>query len=252
MEMPDVPEEIFLDGMKKLIQVDEDWIPQDYDHALYIRPFMFATDEVIGVSPSSTYKFMIILSPVGPYYAAPMRIYVEEHFVRAAPGGVGYAKTAGNYAASLHPAAVARDRGYDQILWTDANEHRYVQECGTMNVFFVLDGKLITPGLESGTILEGVTRDSVIKVAGDLGIAVEEREIAVDELADMYNAGRLTEAFGAGTAATIAKIAELRNREQVMTFNPENAPVADRIKQILTEIRDGKTADLRGWMVPVA
>jgi branched-chain amino acid aminotransferase len=121
-----------------------------------------------------------------------------------------------------------------------------------MNVFFVLDGKLITPGLESGTILEGVTRDSVIKVAGDLGIDVEEREIAVDELADMYNAGRLTEAFGAGTAATIAKIAELRNREQVMTFNPENAPVADRIKQILTEIRDGKTADLRGWMVPVA
>jgi branched-chain amino acid aminotransferase len=121
-----------------------------------------------------------------------------------------------------------------------------------MNVFFVLDGKLITPGLESGTILEGVTRDSVIKVAGDLGIAVEEREIAVDELSDMYNAGRLTEAFGAGTAATIAKITELRNREQVMTFNPENAPVADRIKQILTEIRDGKTADLRGWMVPVA
>lgn len=252
MEMPDVPEEIFLGGMKKLIQVDESWIPQDYDHALYIRPFMFATDEVIGVSPSATYKFMIILSPVGPYYAAPMRIYVEEHFVRAAPGGVGYAKTAGNYAASLHPAAVARARGYDQILWTDANEHRYVQECGTMNVFFVLDGKLITPGLESGTILEGVTRDSVIKVAGDLGIAVEEREIAVDELSDMYNAGRLTEAFGAGTAATIAKITELRNREEVMTFNPENAPVADRIKQILTEIRDGKTADLRGWMVPVA
>lgn len=252
MEMPEVPEEIFLGGMKQLIQVDDNWIPQDYDHALYIRPFMFATDEVIGVSPSSTYKFMIILSPVGPYYAAPMRIYVEEQFVRAAPGGVGYAKTAGNYAASLHPAAVARSRGYDQILWTDANEHRFVQECGTMNVFFVMDGKLVTPGLESGTILEGVTRDSVIRVASDLGIAVEEREIAVDELADMYREGRLTEAFGAGTAATIAKIAELRYKDFVMEFDPEKLIIADKIKQVLTDIRDGKTPDKWSWMVPVA
>jgi branched-chain amino acid aminotransferase len=251
MEMPAVPESIFMDGMKKLIQVDDSWIPQEYDHALYIRPFMFATDEVIGVSPSTTYKFMIILSPVGPYYAAPMRIYVEEQFVRAAPGGVGYAKTAGNYAASLHPAAVARSRGYDQILWTDANEHRYVQECGTMNVFFVIDGRLVTPGLESGTILEGVTRDSVIQVAGSRGIGVEEREIAVDELVEMYKAGRLTEAFGAGTAATIAKIAELRYKDFVMEFNPSAAPLADAIKGELTAIKDGKTADERGWMVSV-
>lgn len=251
MEMPEVPEDIFIGGMKALLALEENWIPTAYDHSLYIRPFMFATDQVIGVSPSQTYKFMIILSPVGPYYAAPMKIYVEEQFVRATPGGVGYAKTAGNYAASLHPAAVAKSRGYDQVLWTDAHEHKYVQECGTMNVFFVLDGKLITPGLESGTILEGVTRDSVIAVAGDMGLEVEQREISVDELVDAYTAGSLTEAFGAGTAATIAKIAELRYKDFVMNFDPANQPIADELKKILTAIRDGEAPDSRGWMMSV-
>lgn len=251
MQMPQVPEEIFIGGMKALLQIDAAWIPVADDHSLYIRPFMFASDEVIGVNPSTTYKFMVILSPVGPYYAAPMRIYVEEQFVRAVPGGVGYAKTSGNYAASLHPAAVAKERGYDQILWTDAHEHKYVQECGTMNVFFIIGGVLVTPGLGSGTILEGITRDSVIAVAKDLGKAVEEREISVDELVEAYTSGILTEAFGAGTAATIAKIAELRYKDFVMKFDPESMLLADEIKSILTAIRDGLAPDPRGWMISI-
>src|SRR6478735_4255531 len=160
MEMPTVPEEIFIEGMRKLIELDKNWIPAKPDHSLYIRPFMFASDEVIGVKPSDSYKFIIILSPTGPYYAAPMRIYVEEKYTRAAPGGVGYAKAAGNYGAAMLATAEAKKKGYDQVLWTDAVEHKYVQESGTMNVFFIIGNKAITPDLGSGTILAGVTRDS--------------------------------------------------------------------------------------------
>ncbi|MFN5423344.1 MAG: branched-chain amino acid aminotransferase [bacterium] len=252
MEMAEVPEHIFMDGMKKLLEVEDQWIPKEYDHALYIRPFMFATDEQLGVAPSTRYKFLIICSPVGPFYPAPLRLYVEEQFVRAVPGGVGNAKTSGNYAASLHPTAVAKKRGYDQVLWTDAFEHKYVQECGTMNVFFVMNGKLITPGLESGTILQGITRDSVIKVARDMGKVVEEREISVDELVAAYEKGIFTEAFGAGTAATISKITELRYKEFSMSFDPEAMIIANEIKSILTGIRDGVAPDPHGWMFPVA
>jgi branched-chain amino acid aminotransferase len=252
MQMPEVPEEIFLDGMKALLQVEDQWIPDQEDHALYIRPFMFATDEVIGVSPSLTYLFMIILSPVGPFYPKPMRIYVEEHFVRAVPGGVGFAKTAGNYAAALHPTAIAQQKGYDQVLWTDAFEHKFVQECGTMNVFFVVDGKLITPDLHSGTILHGVTRDSVIEVAKEQNWTVEQRELSIDELVEAYQKGTLTEAFGAGTAAVIAKIEELRYKDFVMNFNPSQMPVADKLKQVLTQIKDGTAPDPFGWMMRVS
>jgi branched-chain amino acid aminotransferase len=248
MEMPAVPEEIFIGGMKKLLEVDQQWIPKGYDHAMYIRPFLFATDHALGVAPSSTYKFMIICSPVGPYYAAPMKISVEEKFVRAVPGGVGYAKTAGNYAAALHPTVVAKQKGYDQVLWTDAFEHKYVQECGTMNVFFILGDKAITPDLSSGTILEGITRDSVIKVLRDMGKEVEERAISVDELVDAYKAGVLTEAFGAGTAATISKIEQLGYKDFVMTFDPANMPMADKVKNILIEIKEGLVEDTRKWM----
>lgn len=251
MEMAEVPEDIFMEGMKQLLALEDAWIPSQKDHSMYIRPFMFGSDELLGVAPSSRYRFMILLSPVGPYYAAPMRIYVEEKYVRAVPGGVGFAKTAGNYAASLHPAAVAKSRGYDQVLWTDAFEHKYVQECGTMNVFFVLDGKLITPGLDSGTILDGVTRDSVIALGKDMGLQVEEREISVDELAAGYASGKLTEAFGAGTAATIAKIKELVYKDLVMNFDTENQPVSAALKERFDAIREGSETDKWGWMVPV-
>jgi branched-chain amino acid aminotransferase len=249
MEMPEVPEEIFIGGIKKLLEIDDQWIPKDYDHAIYIRPFMFATDHAIGVAPSSSYKFIIICSPVGPYYAAPLKIYVEETYVRAVSGGVGFAKTAGNYAASLYPAALAKKRGYDQVLWTDAYEHKYIHECGTMNVFFIIGDKAITPELEGGTILEGITRDSVIKVFADLGMVVEERAISIDEITAAYKQGLLKEAFGAGTAATISKIAELKYKEFDMVLDPTTMAIADKIKTILTDIKEGEAEDKWGWML---
>lgn len=249
MAMPDVPEFHFIEGMKQLLKLEDKWIPNAEDHALYIRPFMFATDEVIGVAPSSKYLFMIILSPVGPYFSNPLKIYVEEQFVRAAPGGVGYAKTAGNYAASLYPAKLAREKGFDQILWMDANEHKYVQECGAMNVFFVLDGKLITPGLEAGTILDGITRKSIVQLAKSLGKTVEEREISIDELVEGYKKGLLTEAFGAGTAVVVSKIAELKYKETTIQLDASKMPIADELKKTMAEIRSGNRADTFGWMV---
>ena len=249
MEMPEVPEEIFIGGIKKLLEIDNQWIPKDYDHAIYIRPFMFATDHALGVAPSSSYKFIVICSPVGPYYAAPLKIYVEETYVRAVSGGVGFAKTAGNYAASLHPAAIAKKRGYDQVLWTDAFEHKYIHECGTMNVFFIIGDKAITPDLEGGTILEGITRDSVIKVFGDLGMVVEERPISIDEITAAYEKGTLKEAFGAGTAATISKIAELKYKDTDMHFDPAKMTVADTIKSKLTDIKEGEAEDKWDWMM---
>ncbi len=186
MEMPEIPEEIFIDGIKELVKLDSDWIPDKPDHSLYIRPFMFSTDEMIGVRPSSKYKFMIILSPTGPYYSNPMRIYVEEKYVRAVQGGVGYAKNAGNYAAAMHPTAEAKRKGYDQVLWMDAIEHKYVQECGTMNVFFIIGNKAITPDLSAGTILAGVTRESVIQLMEERGMDVEERQLSIDEIVLAY------------------------------------------------------------------
>lgn len=251
MEMPDVTEEIFIEGMRKLLQIEDQWIPHELEHALYIRPFMFGTSERLGVMPSATYKFIIILSPVGPYYSAPMRIQVEEKYVRAVEGGIGRAKTAGNYAASLHPFAVANKNGFDQVLWTDAHEHKYVQECGTINIFFLVDGRLITPSLEQGTILEGVTRDSVIKVAREMGVTVEERHISILELIEAHNAGVFTEAFGSGTAATISKVQEIKYKEHSLQFEPLQFKLADTIKAKLTAIRDGLEPDTHGWMLPV-
>ena len=201
MQMPTIPEEIFIDGMKQLIKLDINWIPAKEEHSLYIRPFMFSTDETIGVKPSENYKFMIILSPTGPYYATPMRIYVEEHFVRAVPGGIGFAKAAGNYGGSMFPTAQAKLKGYDQVLWTDAFEHEYLQEVGTMNVFFIIGNKAITPSLEDGTILAGVTRDSVLVVLQEMGLEVAEEKISIDQLMAAHASGELKEVFGTGTAS---------------------------------------------------
>jgi len=251
MQMPPVPEDIFMEGMKMLIDIDKNWIPQNPDHSLYIRPFMFSSDPVIGVKPSDNYKFMIILSPAGPYYNQPIRIYVEEKYVRAAPGGVGYAKAAGNYGASMYATALAKKNGYDQVLWTDAIEHKYVQEIGTMNVFFIIGDTAITPALEEGTILSGVTRDSAMTILKEMGFKVEEKKISIDDIIDAHKAGVLYEVFGTGTAATITQIKELRYKDYVMEFDIAKSQTAPELKKRLTDIREGKTEDKYGWMYKI-
>jgi branched-chain amino acid aminotransferase len=251
MQMPTVPEEIFIEGMRQLIALDKNWIPSLPEHSLYIRPFMFSSDPVIGVKPSETYKFMIILSPTGPYYAAPMKIYVEETYTRAAPGGVGFAKNAGNYGASMHATALAKQQGYDQVLWTDAFEHKYLQEVGTMNVFFIIGNKAVTPSLEDGTILAGVTRDSAITVLKEMGLEVTEAKISVDELMEAHKSGQLREVFGTGTAATISLIKELKYKDYVMHFNTDTWEVAPELKKRLNAIRNGEVPDTHGWLYKI-
>jgi len=251
MAMPQISEEIFVEGMRQLVSLDRNWIPQQTDHSLYIRPFMFSSDEIIGVRPSDKYKFMIILSPTGPYYNAPMRIYVEEKYVRAVPGGVGYAKAAGNYGAAMYATAEAKKKGYDQVLWTDAYEHKYVQECGTMNVFFIIGDTAITPDLEPGTILHGVTRDSTMTLLKELGFKVEERPLGIDDIVDAYKAGLLYEVFGTGTAATISKIRELRYKDFVMTFDVDKWRIAPEIKSRMDAIKEGLVPDRYDWMFKV-
>ncbi len=251
MQMPEVPEDIFMEGMKTLIDIDRDWVPGNENHSLYIRPFMISTDEAIGVRPGEKYKFIIILSPTGPYYSKPMRIYAEEKYVRAAPGGVGFAKAAGNYAAALLPSAEAQKKGYDQVLWMDAGEHKYVQECGTMNIFFIIDNKAITPGLEEGTILAGVTRDSVITVLKEMGLTVEERPLGIDEIMDAYKSGRLKEIFGTGTAVTIAPVREMGYKDYEMSFDVSAWTVAPAVKERMDGIRYGTGEDSHSWMWPV-
>lgn len=251
MEMPPIPEEIFIEGMKQLVKLDENWIPEKHDYSLYIRPFMFSSDEMIGVRPSLKYKFMIILSPTGPYYSEPMRIYAEEKYVRAVPGGVGFAKTAGNYGSSMFPTAEAKRKGYDQILWMDAFEHKYVQECGTMNVFFIIGNRAITPSINEGTILDGVTRASVIQLLKEIGLLVEERRLGIDEITGAYKKGDLREVFGTGTAATISSIRELRYKDFVMAFDTEKWEVAPDIKKRMSDIKEGRAEDKYGWIVKI-
>ena len=248
MQMPEVPEEIFMEGLRTLIDIDKDWVPDFKDHSLYIRPFMISSDNAIGVRPSENYKFIIILSPTGPYYAKPMRIYVEEKYVRAVPGGIGFAKAAGNYGAALLPSAEAHKKGYDQVLWMDAYEHKYVQECGTMNAFFIIGDKVITPGLEEGTILAGVTRDSVITVLKEMGWVVEERPLTIDEIIDAHKSGQLKEIFGTGTAATIALIKELCYKDYTMKFDVDSWKIAPEIKKRMDDIRYGIAEDKHNWL----
>jgi branched-chain amino acid aminotransferase len=251
MQMPTVPEEIFMEGMKQLIKLDKNWIPSQADHSLYIRPFMFSSDEIIGVRPSDNYKFLIILSPTGPYYSTPMRIYVEEKYVRAVPGGTGYVKAAGNYGAAMYPSAEAKKKGYDQILWMDALEHKYVQECGTMNVFFIIGNTAITPDLNDGTILDGVTRQSAITLLKEMGLKVEERALSIDEIIAAYKAGQLLEVFGSGTAATISMIKELCYKDLEMKFDVDSWKVSPEVKKRLNDIREGRRSDKYGWMYKI-
>jgi branched-chain amino acid aminotransferase len=240
-----------MEGMKQLVALDSSWIPSNEDHSLYIRPFMISSYELIGVRPSDSYKFLILLSPTGPYYNAPMRIYVEEKYVRAVPGGVGYAKAAGNYGAAMYATAQAKKIGYDQVLWTDAYEHKYVQEIGTMNVIFIIGNKAVTPDLGAGTILAGVTRNSALTILQEMGFSIEERPVSIDELMEAYKAGFLYEVFGTGTAATISSIKELRYKDFVMNFNVDEWKTAPMVKKMLNDIRAGRREDKYDWMVKV-
>lgn len=248
MGMPAIPEELFMEGMRQLIDLDKDWIPEADRTSLYIRPFMMATDEFIGIKPTTKFRFMIITSPAGPYYAEPVSIYVDENYVRAFPGGVGYTKAAGNYGGSMYPMTEVRKKGYHQILWMDGLEHKYVQEIGTMNVFFMLGDTIVTPDL-SDTILEGITRDSVIAILREHGYNVEERPLHIDEIVEAYRAGQLKEAFGTGTAASIAPIADLTYRDEKMALPPqEDWKLAPWLREELNAIRYGRKPDTRGWV----
>lgn len=248
MAMPDVPREIFVDGMKALIELDKNWVPDAYGNSLYIRPFLFATDEYIGVRPATKFTFMIISSPSAAYYSKPVSIYVQNEFVRAFPGGIGFTKAAGNYGASMFPTQEIQKKGYDQILWTDGFEHKFVQEIGTMNVFFVIGDKVITPNL-SNTILAGITRDSVIKLLYEKGVVVEERPISIDEIEEAYKNGQLKEAFGTGTAASVAPIGKLTYKEDVMELpSVDKYEVMNWIKVTLDDIRYGRKDDTHGWI----
>jgi branched-chain amino acid aminotransferase len=250
MSMPEIPEEIFIEGMRQLIEIDKSWIPTQAEHSLYIRPFMFATDYMLGVKPSETYKFLIILSPVGPFHVAPMKIAVEEKYTRAAPGGVGFSKNAGNYGGSMLPATKAKEMGYDQVLWTDAFEHKWLQEVGMMNIGFVINNTFVTPMLED-TILKGVTRDSIVTILKDMGVKVEERKLNIDEVVEAYKNGTLTEIFGMGTAAVISNIKKLKYKDFVMNFDVNSFTISPKVKQVLDEIRLGKAADKHGWLFKV-
>lgn len=253
LDMPQIPEELFMEGMRQLIALDKEWVPEEEGASLYIRPFMIGTDTGIGLESSGSYKFIIITSPVGAYYSKDVSIYVQDKYTRAAPGGIGFTKAAGNYAASMLPTAEVREMGHDQVLWTDAVEHKYVQEIGTMNVFFVVEGRVLTPALEDGTILAGITRDSIITLLKENGIPVEERRISIDELVGAYEAGKLQEAFGSGTAASMSMISDLTYDGKALQLPPSAGwSIAPRIRKELDDIRYGRIPDRFSWIHTVS
>lgn len=252
MCMPQLPEEIFMEGLTQLLDLDRAWVPTAKGASLYVRPFMFATDDYIGVKPSETYKFMIFTCPVGNYYNKPVSVKVETKFTRATEGGTGAAKTAGNYAASLYPAMQAQKSGYDQLLWTDGKTHSKIEESGTMNVMFKIDGKIITAPTNTGTILKGITRDSVIQLAMDWNETLEERFLTVKELESALIDGSLEEAFGTGTAATIAHIERINinGKDYILPQKSVDA-FSLRVLSELDGIKYGEIEDTHNWVIKI-
>lgn len=247
MCIPSIPEEIFMSGLVQLLKLDKDWISGLPGTSLYIRPFIFATDEYIGIRPSDNYKFIIFTCPVGAYYSEPVRVKIETKFSRACEGGTGYAKTSGNYAAALYPARTAQKQGYHQLIWTDAHSHEYIEESGTMNVMFLINDTLITPPAGS-SILNGITRDSVLKLAQSWGYKVEERKISVKEVIEGIKSGSLKEAFGTGTAATIAHIAEIgHGDDNYILPDVKGRKLSPRLMTELDLIKTGVSEDIFGW-----
>lgn len=252
--IPSIDPDFCVHALKQLVKLEEEWIPTAEGTSLYIRPFIIATDPYLGVRPAHNYKFMIILSPSGAYYPGglkPVDIYVEDTYVRAVRGGTGYAKTPGNYAASLIAQKNAYAAGFVQVLWLDGVERRYIEEVGSMNVFFVIDGKLVTPEL-NGSILPGITRRTVIELAKKLGYAVEERRISIDEVATGYRNGRISEVFGSGTAAVISPVGRLRYEDQMMVFNGSKiGPVSQMLYDRITGVQFGVLPDDLNWIEKV-
>ncbi|MEK6790434.1 MAG: branched-chain amino acid aminotransferase [Deltaproteobacteria bacterium] len=248
--IPEVSYDLFRDGLTELVKLDREWVPRRKGYALYIRPFIFATDNYLGVRVSETYRFLIITSPVGAYYKEgmnPVRLVTSGEYVRAARGGLGEAKTPANYAASILPAEEAKKRGFTQVLWLDAVERRYVEEVGTMNIFFVIGDELVTPSLD-GSVLAGVTRDSVIQLARHWGMKVVERRISIDELIAASSAGTLKEAFGTGTAATISPVGEICHNDKKIVINGfKTGEFAKKAYDYLAGVSSGTGPDEFGW-----
>ncbi len=253
--IPPIDEEFGVEAVKKLVEVDKDWIPDGEGTSLYIRPFIFATECALGVHPSHTYQFIIIMSPVGAYYPEglnPVKIYVEDEYVRAVRGGMGFAKTAGNYAASIKAQEVAGKKGYTQVLWLDGVERKYIEEVGTMNVFFKMDGEIITPAL-NGSILGGITRDSSIQILRSWGMKVTERKLGIQEVYDAHAAGKLEEVFGTGTAAVISPVGELNWDGNIITINDGKiGEISGKLYDTITGIQSGKLEDTFGFTVKVS
>lgn len=247
MCMPEIPEELFIHSLHAIVETDHAWIPTSEGASLYIRPFVFAFEPRLGVKIADHFKFIILTSPAGAYFSKATKLKVEKDFVRAAEGGTGFAKCSGNYGGAFYPTQLARQQGFDQVLWTDAKEHKYIDEAGVMNVMFVINGKLVTPKLTSA-LLDGVTRDSILKLAPGLGITVEERRVSVDEIEEAFKKGTISEAFGSGTAAVVSPIATI-NIEGVDYNLPAAGPDSfqQRVKQKLSNIRYGQEPDVYGW-----
>ncbi|HSO58796.1 MAG TPA: branched-chain amino acid aminotransferase [Paenisporosarcina sp.] len=252
--IPHIDEDLALQALKQLIQVDREWIPKAADTSLYIRPFIISTESYLGVAPSTHYQFIIILSPVGSYYKeglSPIKISVENEFVRAVAGGTGTAKTGGNYASSLKAQQQSGEKGYSQVLWLDGVERKYIEEVGSMNIFFKIDGEVVTPMI-NGSILEGITRKSILQLLRFWGVPVTERRISIDEIKQAYADGKLEEAFGTGTAAVIAPVGELFwNNEKMMINNGQTGEVSQKLYDTLTGIQTGALEDPFGWVVEV-
>ena len=250
-----IDDDFALTSLKELLRIDADWIPHGDGTSLYIRPFIFATDPFLGVRPSRQYTYCVILSPVGAYYRdtmSPVKIFIEPQDVRAVRGGIGMAKTGGNYAATIRAQAHAQAKGYTQVLWLDALERKHIEEVGTMNIFFDFGGEIATPSLESGSVLAGITRDSVIHILRDWGYTVSERKISVDELSAALQDGRLRESFGTGTGATITPIGQFGYRDADYTVNDgQTGELSAKLYDMLTGIQWGRIPDPYGWTVRV-
>ncbi len=253
MAMPSIPQDIFMNALEALLKIDKVWIPTKAGSSLYIRPFMFATDDFIGVQPSKTYKFIIFTCPVNAYYNEPLKIKAETQYIRAAEGGVGFAKCAGNYAAALMPTAKAQHDGFNQILWLDAKEHQYLEETGTTNIFVRIENTVYTPSLQSNTILNGITRDSIIKIARHNNLTVIEEPISIHRLFDAHEKGLLRSAFVTGTAATLTPIAQISYLDKSIILNPDDSWDWFRLfKHTIEGIKTGNIEDPFNWIVKVS